>query len=187
MMVYTIRNDKNAFFNVTQPWTLKSVDDYVRSARVLDDKTSFNQYSFVLKNYIDLETEFKNLFKEFESLKEDEEQKDIFWFFCYYRCRQLILFYGTDKPGEEGYHKPSEVEKYEAFAAKLKDYFEPCDIVSLTELPDIANSQVWPIVSNSAYVMVNGELYFVIKGSESEKGSVRKVNMTPLKYREFNQ
>lgn len=166
-MAYTIRDYSNDFFKA-KPQTLNDVEDWVRSARVLDDGTVFNGQSFTLNNYADIESRFENLFKQLETLKDDEQRNDSFWFFCYSLCQQLILFYGSDKAGNEGYSKPDQLERHVKFAAKIKQYFQPCDVLSRPNLPDENTLlQQWPTKSDAAYIVANQKLYYVTKGAET--------------------
>src|SRR3990167_1784544 len=181
-MAYTIRDYTNDFYKAASR-TLKEVDDWVRSARVLPDGTIFNSQSFTLNNYADIETRFENLFEELQSLKDDDERDDLFWFLCYGLCQQLILFYGEDKPGHEGYSKPNELNDHKKFAFKIKQYLAPCDVLSLSALPDMNTPQLWPIKSDSAYIVVGGKLYHIIKGVATP----REIALSQEQFCHFNE
>lgn len=138
-MAYNFKNDKSAFFNATEPFTLDAVEDYARRAQVLnsDGGAEMSSYAFALQANIELEAEFDNLTQVLESHKDKKEWSSAVWSYYYYCCRLLMEFYGSDKPDERAYHNPSKRAYYENYAAKIKRHVNDAEDEPLVSTPFI--------------------------------------------------
>ncbi|KTD62426.1 hypothetical protein [Legionella shakespearei] len=98
------RRDKHQFF--AQISSVKSKEDKVKMA---DDRAATTGYSFLLENQKNIETEFTELFDILQ--KQDDENKEAFWLYCYY-CASLL----------EAYHRAYSQSANDFQAAKEKEY-----------------------------------------------------------------
>ena len=111
-MVYSIQNaaflsDKHQFFsnlpaNGTVDLKIKSVDTRAGS----------QGYLFLLSNYKALETEFTDIFEVLQ--KNDNQNKEIFWLYCYYCASLLERFY-------QAYSQQGKVDHYKKIKEDIKD------------------------------------------------------------------
>lgn len=99
-----LRSDKYQFF--AQLSSITSNDEKIKMA---DNRAATTGYSFLLENQKSIETEFTELFTLLQ--KQDDENKEAFWLYCYY-CASLL----------EAYHRAYSQSTHDFQAAKEKEY-----------------------------------------------------------------
>lgn len=112
IMVYSkqnaaFRRDKQQFFS--QIPSLKRTELKIEA---IDKRVQTIDYTFLLQNQNALETEFTEMFQVLQN--EKDENKEVFWFYCYYCASLLEAFY-------RAYHQPGKEAGYAALKQKIKD------------------------------------------------------------------
>ena len=111
-MVYSSQNaafsrDKLQFFS-----HITSVGKLDSQIADIDHRAQNIGYTFLLQNQNALETEFTEMFAILQ--KQDDENKDVFWLYCYYCASLLEAFYKT-------YSQEGKAEKYNEIKKQIKD------------------------------------------------------------------
>ena len=112
-MVYASQNaafrrDKQRFFS-----QFPSVANLGTQLNTIDIQVQNIEYSFLLRNKAALETEFTQMFTILQ--QQDDENKEVFWLYCYYCASLLEAFYNA-------YSQPGNAEKYRNLRKKIKDH-----------------------------------------------------------------
>src|ERR1700733_6813785 len=101
------RRDKHQFFS-----NISSVKYLAAKIQSIDARVLNIGYTFVLENKIALETEFTEMFVILQ--RQDNENKEIFWLYCYYCASLLESFSKT-------YSQQGNAEKYNRIKQQIKD------------------------------------------------------------------
>jgi hypothetical protein len=112
-MVYASQNaafrrDKQRFFS-----QFPSVTNLDIQLNTIDSQVQNIGYSFLLRNKAALEEEFTQMFAVLQ--QQDDENKEVFWLYCYYCASLLEAFYNA-------YSQPGNAEKYRKLRKKIKDH-----------------------------------------------------------------
>ena len=94
---------------------MDSVENYAHRERLdlARSPQTLSNYEFNLRISSEEEAQFLADFKILEALQEDEDKKEIFWFYCLYCCEMLIAFYTQ-------YQKQEKLDEYIAYRQKIK-------------------------------------------------------------------
>ncbi len=115
-MVYSVKNA--SFLRAKQQFFARSASNFLSDVtteskfRDIDTRVATIGYSFLLQNQSTLETEFAEMFASLQ--KQDNENKEHFWFYCYYCASLLESFY-------KAYDQESNVKKYQEIKDQIKD------------------------------------------------------------------
>lgn len=123
-MVYSSQNsafrrDKQHFFSQT-PF-IGTLDSKINT---IDTRVQNIGYTFLLQNQNALETEFTAMFALLQ--KQDDENKEVFWLYCYYCASLLESFY-------KAYSQQNKAEKYSNIRQQIKDHLNHDKKNSLAE------------------------------------------------------
>src|SRR5580704_10722227 len=101
------RRDKHQFFS-----SIPSVESLDAKIRNIDTQAQNIGYTFMLENQTALETEFTEMFAILQ--RQDDENKELFLWYCYYCASLLKFFY-------EAYSQQTNAEKYNKIKQQIKD------------------------------------------------------------------
>ncbi|MCL9683115.1 hypothetical protein [Legionella maioricensis] len=112
-MVYSSQNaafrrDKHQFFS-----QFPSVGNLDTQINTIDKRVQNIGYTFLLQNQNALETEFTQMFAILQ--QQDDENKEIFWLYCYYCASLLEAFYTA-------YSQPGNANKYKKIKQQIKNH-----------------------------------------------------------------
>lgn len=111
-MVYSsqsaaFRRDKQQFFSqIPMKGKLDS------KITIINDRVETIDYTFILRHKQDLETEFTQMFTVLQ--QQEDENKEIFWLYCYYCASLLEAFY-------KAYSQTGKQAEYAKIKQKIKD------------------------------------------------------------------
>jgi hypothetical protein len=111
-MVYSSQNasfrrDKLQFFS-----DIASVENLDTQIGYIDNRVQNMGYGFLLENQNTLETEFTEMFTILQ--KQDDENKEVFWVYCYYCASLLEAFY-------KAYSQEDKADKYHQIKKQIKE------------------------------------------------------------------
>ncbi len=111
-MVYSSQNaavgrDKHQFFS-----QFPSVGNLDNQLKAINNRVQNIGYGFLLHNQNALETEFTHMFAVLQ--QQDDENKEIFWLYCYYCASLSEEFYNA-------YSQPGNAEKYRKIRQQIKE------------------------------------------------------------------
>lgn len=109
-MVYSSQNaafrrDKQQFFSQHASYSKPDFSS-------IDQRVDNIGYTFLLKNQSALETEFNEMFTLLQN--QDDENKEVFWLYCYYSASLLEAFY-------QAYSQEGNAQKYSKIKQQIKD------------------------------------------------------------------
>lgn len=111
-MVYPVqsaafRRDKHQFFP-----HLSKFSNTDLKIQMIEERVTTMGYTFLLENQKTLETEFMEMFSVLQ--KQEDENKEVFWFYCYYCASLLEAFH-------KAYSQPGKEAEYAAIKQQIKD------------------------------------------------------------------
>ncbi|CEG59106.1 hypothetical protein [Legionella fallonii] len=101
------RRDKHHFFS-----SIPAIEGLDVKIQNIDSRAQNIGYTFLVQNQLALETEFTQMFAILQ--KQDDENKEIFWLYCYYCASLLEAFY-------KAYAQEANAEKYKSIKQQIKD------------------------------------------------------------------
>lgn len=102
-----LRRDKYQFFD-----QISTSDKADSKIQLIEKRVDTIGYTFLLENQQALETEFTEMFTILQ--KQDDENKEAFWLYCYYCASLLEAFY-------RAYLQPGKEAQYAAIKQQIKD------------------------------------------------------------------
>lgn len=85
----------------------------------IDDRVNTIDYTFLLRHKQDLEAEFTQMFNVLQ--QQDDENKEVFWLYCYYCASLLEAFY-------KAYSQSGKQTEYAKIKQKIKDHLNKVDV-----------------------------------------------------------
>jgi len=103
-------SDKQGFFSALAPKRQKPQDPFVQAKAIAKTQG----YSYISQNLSSIEQDFNDLF---DALQKDGNNRDKFWYYCYYCSYMLELYY-------QAYGKQEVADKYKKIGAQISKRYD---------------------------------------------------------------